>query len=66
MHGKSAANCVSKMPYQLTDVETKLKIIKDFEGGRTNTYTHKKKCIPLSIFMIIEKHVVCDVQKSLE
>lgn len=65
-HGKSNANGVSKMPHQLTDVETKLKIIKDIEGGRSDTYMHKKKCIPLSTLMIIAKHVVCDVQKSLE
>lgn len=65
-HGKSTDNGVNKMPHQLTDVETKLKIIKDIEGGRADTYMHKKKCIPFSTLMIIAKHVVCDVQKSLE
>lgn len=41
-HGKSTANGVSKMPHQLTDVETKLKIIKDIEGGRSDTHAQKE------------------------
>ena len=32
---KSTANVASKRPYRVIDLETKLKVIKDYEGGKS-------------------------------
>ncbi|KAF6080021.1 ZFP28 zinc finger protein [Phyllostomus discolor] len=53
---KSTANIAIKRPHQANDLETKLKVIKDYEGGKSVMVTAHQSCMSHSTTAMILKN----------